>query len=159
MKKFHFTPAELAVLIAALIFMSIGLVLVSTASAQQPAETTAPEWTDMGYGRYQIVGNFMVWEMNTPVMTDRFSKYGSASINRGEITIDTKAENKTVPAAKDLREKLLLLRDPNGIFKLSTVTLQFQNQIRIERKGDTDWEILKEDIIPLFNDTYGKPAE
>jgi len=140
------------------IAMIITLVFAPLAIAQEQPAPAEPEWTDMGYGRYIIQGNFMVWEMSVPVMTDRFSKYGNAELDRNRnIVVNTAAESKAKEDARALRTKLLSLIDGRGIFELNSVTLQYQNQIRIERKGDTDWEILKDKIIPLFNETYAKP--
>jgi hypothetical protein len=138
----------------------IALCFIALPSMAQDTPAPTPEWIDMGYGSYAIHGNFMIWKINGPVMTDRFSRYGYPERDRSNnIVINTTAEAKAKENARALREKLLALRDRFGLYALSSVTLQYQNQIRIERRGDTSWDILKDDIIPLFNETYGKPAE
>jgi hypothetical protein len=141
------------------IIIVLTMLSIPAIAQDKPAAPAEPEWTDMGYGRYQTIGNFMVWEMAVPVMTDRFSKYGNAELDRNRnIVVNTTTETKAKDDARALRTKLLSLIDEKGIFELNSATLQFQNQIRIERKGDTSWEILNDKILPLFNETYGPKA-
>ena len=142
-----------------LIVLAIVL-LATTAMAQDQAPPTI-EWKDIPGGRYQVQGNSILCQMNEPVMTDLFSTYGRAVAKGGEIVVLLDKENKTVPKWRDVRAKILLLKHPNHLNKFQVVTLQFQNQIRIERKDDRDlWEVLvKDDLWPIFEEAAKPQSE
>ena len=129
------------------LFVMVLFLIAPLAIAQEPEP-----WVDMEYGRYRIEKNVMQWDMNVPVMTDRFSSVGALI----DGVPDMKNANKAVPKALELRDKILALRFESGIFKFNQVVFYRQNFINVVRKRDTHWDILKDEIIPIFDEVYAQ---
>jgi hypothetical protein len=127
------------------VYIFIALVLslfIYTYSCQAAPEPLIPKPGD--FIELPARPNAMLYYSAIPLTTQRFVTYGRLTQSKGQTSPDLSDQTKVVQKARDVRDKLLLVRNLKGFFALQVVVVQ-HSSVTIVKEPAVPWnEILPE---------------
>lgn len=93
----------------------------------------------------------MIYHSPIPLTTARFIAYGRVVPDRAGNKVPNLAdETKVIQKARDIRDKLLLVRDPKGFFALQVVMVQ-HSSIIVVKEPSLPWDLILPEIETILS--------